>query len=147
MIRPEGRGEENFEELGRQINSLLGDLSVRKKLLRIIFIFGTINIAIWLCCLIFPGDVRSAFERVHELNQKFSILVLAFPFSLGMLITYSIFRIKFPDIEEIELDSEVLGSYSYQSNSQKRWLVWVFSTIGGVLNLFLLFTAVLTLTD
>lgn len=146
MIHPEDSREENYEHLGRQINSLLGDMSVRKKLLRVIYIFGTLNLVIWLCCLLFPSDVRQAFERVHELNQKFSTIVLAVPFAIGMLITYGIFRLRFPDIEDVDLDSEVFGSYSYQRSSQKRWLVWLFSTVGGILNLFLLFVAVIAIT-
>lgn len=146
MIRPEGVGDKNLEHIGQQINSLLGNMSVRKKLLRIIYFFGAINIAIWLCCLLFPFDIRDAFERVHDLNQKFSIIVLTVPFSLGVLITYGLFRIKFPDIEEFELDSEVLGSYAYQRNSQKRWLVWLFSTVGGIVNLILLIIMVMAIT-
>ena len=146
MIRPDGSGEENYERLGQQINNLLGDMSVRKKLLRMLYIFGSINLAIWLCCLVFAFDVREAFERVNELNQKFSIIVLAVPFALGMLITYGAFRIKFPDVEEVELDSDVFGSYSYQRDSQKRWLVWLFSTVGGIINLFLLCVAVIAIS-
>ncbi|MEJ7848908.1 MAG: hypothetical protein WKF92_12565 [Pyrinomonadaceae bacterium] len=80
-------------------------------------------------------------SAVFMMNDKMSKVVLAIPFTLGMAITYLIFRFKFPDIEEQNLGSEVMGSYACQADSQKRWLVWLFSTVGGVLNLLLVILA------
>lgn len=101
---------------------------------------------IWAASLFLPVDVRDAFDRVHEVSDKLSKIVLAVPFALGMAITYSAFRLKFPDIEEQNLNADVMGSYAYQTHSQKRWLVWLFSTVGGVINLLLIIVATIFLS-
>ncbi len=132
---------DKHEKLAENINKLLGSVSTRQKLLRFLYICIGLNLLIWISIVLFPVDVYYAFSRVHEMNDKMSKVVLAIPFTLEMAITYLIFRFKFPDIEEQNLGSEVMGSYAYQADSQKRWLVWLFSTVGGVLNLLLVILA------
>ena len=138
---------DNSERLASTVNKLLGNVGPRKKLLRLLYCVGTLNLIIWAVCLIFPTEIKDALGRVHDLNNKLSMIVLGLPFSLGMTATYSLFRLKYPDIEEQDLDSDMMGSYNYQSHSQRRWLVWLFSTIGGVVNLILLAALVVALGE
>ena len=72
---------------------------------------------------------------------------MAIVFGIGMWLTYAVFRLKFPVIEEQRLDAEVMGSFAYQSNSTKRWMVWVLSAVGGLVNVGLLVAVAMALSD
>jgi len=135
------------ERLANTVNNLLGDVSVRRKLLRLLYLCIGINVLIWVSALLFPADLRDAFDRVHAVSDRLSKIVLVVPFVLGMSISYFAFRLRFPDIEEQNLEADVMASYAYHSHSQKRWLVWLFSVIGGVANLLLLVGTTLFLSS
>lgn len=145
MWRPFGK-EENDERFAERLNDSIEAMSDRRVLLRFLFVGAVLNVLIWLCVIIFPGDVREAFSRVNEASDKLSKVILALVFGLGMWVTYSLFRLKFPDIEEQRLDAEVMGSFAYQAHSSKRWMIWLFSVVGGVLNLLLLIIAATSLS-
>ena len=121
-------------------------MSDRRTLLRFIWILGTINLLIWASVLIVPADVRQAFDTVSAMNRKFGGLVLAIIFGLGMWLSYSLFRLKFPDIEEQQLDADIMGSFAYQSDSTKKYRVWLFSAVGGIVNVALMVLAILART-
>jgi hypothetical protein len=76
------------------------------------------------------------------------MLVLGIPFGFGLYLTYCIFRLRLPDIEDnTRLDSEVMASFAYQKESTKRWFVWLFSVLGGVVNVLLLILANMYFAD
>lgn len=136
---------DKLDAFANTANELLGNIPTRK---RIIFMLGLVcffNLLLWGSSLLFPTEINLAFEKVRNVSNKLANVVLAFPFFLGMFTTYCIFRLRFPDIEEQELDNDVLASYNYQAHSQKRWLVWLFSIVGGVANLILIIIALLSL--
>ncbi len=119
----------------------------RRTLLIFLAIMGGLNLLIWAAVLLVPEDVRSAFETVHGISNKISVVVLGLVFGVGLWFTYSLLRVKFPDIEDLNLDSTVFGSYVYHASSKKRWLVWLFSSLGGVVNLLAVVVATLLLTS
>lgn len=130
--------KDDDREIADNLNRGVEALADRKTLHRSILVFGIFNLILWLSVLIFPAAVRSAFDTVYNVNSKIAIVVLGIPFGLGLYFTYSLFRLKFADIEDQNIESAPMGSFNYHSHSQKRWLVWVFSVLGGVLNLLLL---------
>jgi hypothetical protein len=140
----EDKSDDQFaEKLSRGVEAM----SDRRTLIRFIWILGTINLLIWLSVLIVPVDVRDGFDTVSQLNRKVGGIVLALVLGLGMWLSYSLLRLKFPDIEEQRLDADVMGSFAYQSDSTKKYRVWLFSAIGGIVNLGLMILAVLVRTE
>jgi len=79
-----------------------------------------------------------SFQNVFDTSNKIGMLILGIPFGTGLWTVYCLLRLKFPDIEEQRFGSEVLSTFSYQAHSNKRWLVWLGSITGGVLNLLVL---------
>lgn len=81
------------------------------------------------------------------ITDKFGNMLLSVPLSFGMYITYSIFRLRMPGLEDKkQLDAQVMASFAYQSESTQRWFVWLFATIGGVANTLLLLLSNLLVT-
>lgn len=126
------------EKFDRAVSSFVEGLSNRAFLLRCLWLFASVNIVAWLGVMFFYERVFEAFSRLFDLNNKVGVAILGVPLTLGFLITYSLCRLKFPDIEENNLQSEMMSSYNYQSHSMKRWYIWLFSICGGVLNVVLL---------
>ena len=112
-------------------------LADRRFLNRFLLLCVSLNVVCWLVTILFADWVFEAMSRI--LPDKIGALLLGVPFGLGMYITYMLIRIKTPDIEDNrQLDSEMMASFSYQAHSTKRWFVWMFAVIGGVLNVLLL---------
>ncbi len=127
--------EEKDERTAEYVNRGLEAMSDRTTLKRFLYIVLALNFLLWAAVILRPYDVRYAFERVSDVNNKISMIVLGIVFGLGMWITYSSLRLKFPDIEDQNLDSEVMATFAYQAHSSKRWFVWLIAVIGGVFNL------------
>jgi hypothetical protein len=143
-----------FDRMERDDNSRIADglnravesLSDRRAIYRSLVVLGLSNLILWLGILIFPGTVRGAFERLIGLNGKIGVAALGIPLGIGLYFSYSLFRLKFPDIEEQNIESAPMGSFNYHTHSNKRWMIWFFSTVGGVLNLLLLILVDIGLT-
>ena len=135
------------DKFAETVNTSVDAMSDRRTLLRFIYILGTINLLIWASVLFVPAAVRDGFNRVWNVNQKISMIVLALVFGVGMWLSYSLFRLKFPDIEEQRLDADIMGSFAYQSDSTKKYRVWMFSAVGGIVNVGLMIVAVLARTE
>jgi len=130
--------EEADERLAGNLNKVVDGIADKRNLIRLLLLCGFANLAIWLCVIIFPAAVRDAFNLVNEVSDKISKVTLAFPFGLGLFFAYSLFRLKFPVIEEQKLDSDMMASFQYQAHSLKRWWIWIFSVVAGILNVLLL---------
>jgi hypothetical protein len=86
--------------------------------------------------------VFETFVNVFAASNKVGMLLLGVPFGLGLYVAYSLCRLKFPDIETNKsLAGDVMGSFNYQASSAKRWYVWLFAILCGVLNAGLLVAA------
>ena len=131
------------ENLTRGIEAM----SDRRTLRLYTAILAGLNILIWAAVLLVPHDVRDAFDRVAGLNQKISVVVLGLVLGIGLFLAYSLLRLKFPDVEDQNLEADVMATYSYQSHSTFRWRVWLASTIFGVVNLLLMIVINLWLTS
>ena len=131
MWRPTFEKEDSDDRFAEKINANVEAMSNRAVLVRYVLVLGAVNLLIWVNVLLFSGSVRDGFSQVWEASDRIAKVVLAIVFGIGMWLTYALFRLKFPDIGEQRLDAEVMGSFAYQSNSTKRWMVWVLSAVGG----------------
>ncbi len=77
----------------------------------------------------------TAFNKVAEINNKIVFLVLTSIFGIGVWLTYSIFRLKFPDLENRTESNEVMSAFADQENSTRKIRIWVASVAFGFLNL------------
>ena len=139
--RQNKRDEEFAALLNRSIDSL-ADRQTRRIYLAVL---AAVNALVWLSVIIFPGEVRKAWITVTDLDDKIGSVVIAIVFGLGMWLTYTLFRLKYTDLEAPHLEEEILNTYSYSLHSVKRWRIWLVSAIGGVLNALLLIVAAMCL--
>ena len=131
----EGRHEKRDEEFAAFVNRAVGAMSDRHTLRLFLGVLAVANSVTWLSVIIFPNDVIHAWSKVTNIDDKIGFAVMSILFGLGMWLTYSLLRLKFPDIENQNFSPDVMATYAYQSHSTKRWWVWLFSVIGGVVNL------------
>jgi hypothetical protein len=141
------KDEKRNEQFDSGLTELVDVLSNRSSLFRFLWFCVALNLVLWLCVFIFHEFVNERYRQLFGASDKIGIGVLFIPLALGFFITYSLCRLKFPDIEENNLQSEMMASYNYQSHSLKRWYIWLFSILSGVLNVVLLFLVNLYLND
>ncbi len=132
--------EEADDRLAGNLNKVVDEMADRRSLIRFLLFCSFANLVIWLCVIIFPAAVRDSFVLVNGVSDKIGKATLAVPFGLGLFFAYSLFRLKFPDVEEQKPDSDLMASYHYQAHSLKRWWIWLFSVLAGILNVLLLVT-------
>lgn len=116
------------------------------KVLNLLYLAVGSNILIWLGVLLFPEEVYYGESTLLDVSDKIGIGVLCVPLLIGMAIAYLAFRLKFPDIEEQELESDMMASYAYNNHAQKRWKIVVASAACGAVNLLMLVLTDLALT-
>lgn len=139
--------EDGDERTAANLNHALQRMADRTVLKRFFFVCLGLNVLIWISVLLFPRDVHGAFRSVHDASNKLSSTVLGLIFGIGMFLAYTIFRLRFPDIEEQDFNADVMATFAYQSRSTRRWRVWLVSTAFGVVNLILLVGLDLWLTS
>ena len=122
-------------------------MSDGRTLRRYTAILAGLNILIWAAVLLTPHDVRYAFVQAQDLNRKISAIVFGLVLGIGMFFAYSLLRLRFPDVENQNLEADVMATYSYQAHSTFRWRVWLASAVFGVVNLLLLIAVDLWLTS
>jgi hypothetical protein len=141
-----GRRDERREE---KWDALLTDhveaMSHRPTLKKYVYVLGGINLLLWAAVLIRPYDVQTAFLKVSGVDDRLGMLVLTTIFGIGMWLTYALFRLKFPNLEESKCGDEIMASFAHQENAYRKVRVWVASVSGGVLNLLALAIAELLL--
>lgn len=109
-------------------------LSHRPTLKIYILVLAGIDLLFWAAVLIRPFDVMTAFKKVADVDDKLVAFFLAVVWGLGLWLTYSLFRLKFPDLEKVQQDDGVMSAFSAQENSTRKVRIWVLSVAGGVLN-------------
>lgn len=68
--------------------------------MEVLGLFGAVNLLIWLSVLIFPEEIYQAWQKVTDINDRLSIVMIGIVFGIGVWITYTVFRIKSPEIED-----------------------------------------------
>ncbi|HEX8369445.1 MAG TPA: hypothetical protein VF604_12945 [Pyrinomonadaceae bacterium] len=147
MFRETKKDEIVNEKFDAGFTELIDSLSNKTNLFRFLWICIALNAVLWLCVFFFHEFVNERYRQLFDASNKVGIGILFFPLALGFFIIYALCRIKFPDLEENNLQSEMMASYSYQAHSLKRWYIWLFSIAGGVLNVVLLFLVNFYLND
>jgi len=142
------KSEKDNEVVAAAYSHIVDDLGDRRLLLRYLWICLAGLVAAWLSVMAIPNLVYQCFSLIFDLSDKLGIAALGLPFGLGLFTAYCLFRLKFPDIEDNKnLDSEIMASFNYQSDSTKRWFIWLFSILFGVINVILLILTTLFLSD
>ncbi len=131
----ENRQERRDENLARSVSSNVEAMSHRPTLKKYVYLLSGVNLLFWASVLLRPYDVLTAFNKVAEINNKIVFLVLTSIFGIGMWLTYSIFRLKFPDLENRTESNEVMSAFADQENSTRKIRIWVASVAFGFLNL------------
>ena len=127
---------ENFEKNLTRFVEDMGDSSWLWKVLYFTVIFHILS---WIFVIFFSKIEVFRANRLGGLTSKPVFISLSIPFFLSFALAYSIFRLKFPDMEENKtLDSDLMSSLEYQNNSNKRWILWMFSILAGLFNVALL---------
>ena len=134
----EGRQERRDEEMAKVLIRHVDALSHRPTLKIYISVLAGIEILLWAAVLIRPFDVMTAFKKVADVDDKLVAFFLAAVWGLGLWLTYSLFRLKFPDLEKVQQDDGLMSAFSAQENSVRKVRIWVLSVAGGVLNLIAL---------
>lgn len=76
--------EDDDSLISDRLNSAVEGFSNPGYLYRALIILGLSNVILWLCVVVFPADVRYAFENVINLNGKIGVAVLGVPLGLGL---------------------------------------------------------------
>jgi hypothetical protein len=133
--------EKADDETAAKVVQIVEDLGNPWVLYRFLFVGIAGNVIIWLAVLIFPNSIYRVFGNI--ISDKIGMIILGVPLSFGLFTAYCLLRLKFPDIEDNKnLDSKMMASFNYQTDSTKRWFVWLFSILAGILNVILLMLAV-----
>lgn len=139
--------EEEDDRIAENLNRGIESLANRQTLFYFLTFCAVSNSIIWLCVILFSEWISDIFLRIADVNEKLSAIILGIPFGLGMFFVYSLFRLKFPDLEDRNAESDVMGSYNYSNHSTKRWHIWLVSIGGGVINVLLLVLADIYFSD
>lgn len=132
------------ENIDRRLDASLAALSDTRTLKRFLSVIASVNLLLWLFVILFADLARQCIDILADLGNKLTAAAAGIPFGLGFFIVYCGFRLKFPDVEEIRLESSLMSGYNYGNKSVRRWRTWVASVLGGVINaLFLILAAFL----
>lgn len=132
------KDEKRDEHIDKSITEIVEALSDKSVLYRFLRNCTVLNTIVWFVAVFFYEAANYYYLQIAGMSNEAGIGILLVPFFLGTFITYSLWRLKFPDIEDNNLQSGMMASYSYQSHSMKRWYIWFFSLVGGVANVILL---------
>ena len=147
MLFESKKSEKEDEKIAASQMQMIEDLRNRRFLFRFLYVCTAANFIIWLSVILFPNFVYESFSRVFNLSDKVGVAILGIPFGFGLYNAYCLFRLKFPDAEDNkDLQSDMMASFNYQAHSSKRWFIWLFSIIFGVINLVTLIFANFTLS-
>ncbi|MDQ4122349.1 MAG: hypothetical protein M3209_12995 [Acidobacteriota bacterium] len=131
--RPSAVGE-------RFVTNAVSKVEIResKSLWRWLIAIGTFgNAAIWLFLLLFPSAFSTCVDLLLNLG-KFAGIFFSIPFWFIFVAVYSVFRLKKPDYEETpQFESDLMSTYSYRTEANKVWLVWICAGMVAGLNLML----------
>jgi hypothetical protein len=134
----EGRRERRDDEFANLVIQNVDAMSHRATLKRYIYFLGGVNVILWAAVLLRPFDVLTAFNKIAGVDQKIIVVIIGFVFGAGTWLTYAIFRLKFPDLEQRKEGREVMTAFADQENSTRKTRVWLAAVVCGVLNLLAL---------
>lgn len=133
--------EKEDTRIAKNYTAIVDSMEYRKMLWRLFLIGILTNFLLWSAVFLMPEKIYQGFTLVSGLSDKLGIGLLAIPLFFTAFTVYSLFRFKFPDIEEQKLDSEMMSTFAYQKNSAKRFWIWVGSFATGTVNTLMLIFA------
>ena len=126
-------------DFDKNLSQFVDDMAHRRVQRGFLFIAGAVLGLSWLCVFLFSNFAVYFFDKLGGIASKPVFFLLCIPFLAGFAFAYSICRMKFPDMEENKLlESDLMASLDYQSSSNKRRFLWIFSILTGLLNVILL---------
>ena len=128
-------------EIAKNFSKAVDSMADRNILRRFLLIGVLTNFLIWSAVFLMPEKIYQGFSLVSSMSDKIAIGLLGIPLFFTAFTVYALFRLKFPDIEEQKLDSEMMSTFAYQRNSAKRFWIWIGSFSVGIINTILLIVA------
>jgi len=142
--RSEKRDAETAAVVAKVAESL-GDTKFRR---RFFLLFASLNAAVWMISTIFASQLYHLFTEVFSLSDTPGIAAISLPLGFGFYAAYAFLRMRSPDVEDNkQLGSNPMASYGYNTDSAKRWRVWVAASAFAFLNTLLLVSMVAWLGD
>ncbi len=138
LDRFEDRQERRDEEFAALLIRGVDAMAHRPTLRLFIYILGGMNIMYWASVLLFPFDILDALKRVSDLSDKMGFITISMVFGTGMWLTYALFRLKFPNLEDADVPKGFMSAFERQEKSHRRFRIWIISVAGGVANLLAL---------
>lgn len=135
MFRPTKKSEKRDAETAATLTDLQDSLADARFRRRFFALFASLNLAVWIVGAVFANRLYYLFTEVVGLTDTPGIIAMSLPLGFGFYSAYSLLRQWFPDIEDNkQLDSDMMSTYAYQSDSTKRWYIWVASTGFAAIN-------------
>lgn len=133
--------EKEDPQIAQNFSKVVDSMADRNLLRRFRLIGFLTNCLVWSAVFLMPETIYKGFNLVNAFSNKLSLGLLGIPLIFTTFTIYGLFRLKFPDIEEQKLDSEMMSTFAYQANSAKRFWIWVGSFAVGIVNTLLLIFA------
>ena len=108
--------------------------------------FGLLAAAVLVFCWILVALLPNFLVRIYAILGGFSsgpvMIASSVPLWSGFFLAYSELRIRIPDLETKKtLDGEMMASFSYNEESNRRWFAWIGAILFGLGNLALMIVA------
>lgn len=136
----ETRQEQKIEKYAEIAERGLGVMEDQRNLVRLTWVLGIANGLLWLIVIVIPRVLDNVWSVAIEFDDNASWYVFVVVFGLGLSLTYALFRLKFQDLEDPNIKDDILSSFHRSEHANRRFLIWLFSVIGGLVNAVLLLT-------
>ena len=140
LDRVEGRAEQNEDRNWEYASRGLAALDNRSTFYRFFLILLGLEAAYLGFVILAPDTVLDMLSRLNDWSPKGLMLLIGVIFGTGLWLTYSLFRMKIADLEEVAVDEgPIATSFFSQRRSERRFRIWIVSTAAGVLNVLALY--------
>ena len=138
------RNRNYIEELAVRSDSGLSTLSERRKWLVPVLVCGLIATAlVWIVALLFPNFAFGLLESKVITNSKLaSILLMLIPFAPPFVSSFALGTLMFPETPGPNTATEIMSTFEYRRQNDKKWLLIVASAMLGGFNCLLMFWVV-----
>jgi hypothetical protein len=135
IFGPTKKSERQDEETAAtlvEVTDLLGFEPARRRFLRR---FALINLVIWATGAIFSSWLYYLFTEVMSLTDTPGLIAMLTPLVVGFYGAYAFLRGRVVGVEDNkQLESDMMSTYQYNSDANKRWFVWIGSITFGLFN-------------
>lgn len=135
IFGPTKKSERQDEETATalvEVTELLGFEPARRRFFRW---FALVNLAIWTVAGVFSSWLYYLFTEVISLTDTPGMVAVSVPLAVGFYGAYAFLRGRVVGVEDNkQLESDMMSTYQYNSDANKRWFVWIGSITFGLFN-------------